>query len=458
MVPDAFLPLFYLWVDPAARCQWKAALSYWRPDLEHVGVPAEFVVELRRLKQWTGLTFRQLEARAAQAGDVLPHSTAVLALRRERLPREELVVAFVRACGRPSEEVERWVATRRRLALDEVAPDPAQPAAEPSALPSTRNYLPRDLPDFTGFTDQLAQLSASAGSEPVSFTIDGMAGAGKTALAVRAGYMLSGRFPDGVLFVDLQGFSGRKRSLTTVEALSVLLRHLDVRPSGELLPLWRAETKTRRLLVILDNALNEEQVAPLLPAGPCFTIVTSRARLQELDGCRPMTVPTMPDRDATALLARIVGTARADIEPEAVARVAKLCGNLPLALRLAGARLAHRPAWRVEELSRRLSDSGRRLAELSATCRGVSLAFQESYERLQPVEKTVFRALGRHPAAETDVRVVAAAAGLPLATSEAALHRLARVHMAEEHRFNRYRQHALLRQFARQLSADPMAS
>ncbi|MDT0396483.1 MULTISPECIES: AfsR/SARP family transcriptional regulator [Streptomyces] len=316
------------------------------------------------------------------------------------------------------------------------------------------NYLPRDLPDFIGREDELARLTAAAAEGGVVCTVDGMAGVGKTAFAVHAGHVLAERFPDGVLFVDLQGHSPGKTPLTANEALEVLLGQLEIEAPGDAQAHWRARTAGLRLLLVLDNAVDETQVIPLLPAGASLVIVTSRARLSALAGARPMSLTVLPENRATEFFARLVGYDRAVAEPDAVAHVVRLCAGLPLALRLSGAQLAHRTAWPIAHLSGQLSRERERLPKLFAD-REVALAFRMSHEQLAPADRTVFYALGRHPGVDADAEVIAAMADMPTARADDCLQRLVDAHLAEEAVVGRYRQHDLLRQYARGLSEDP---
>ncbi|MBT3154269.1 tetratricopeptide repeat protein [Streptomyces sp. CHD11] len=331
---------------------------------------------------------------------------------------------------------------------------PGSAERAPRALRRGSNYLPRGLSDFTGREDELAQLTAAAAGGVTVHTIDGMAGVGKTAFSVHAGNLLAERFPDGVLFVDLQGHSAGKTPLTASEALEVLLGQLGIEASGDAQAHWRAKTAVLRILLILDNAVDEKQVTPLLPAGASLVIVTSRARLSALAGARPMSLAVLPEKKATEFFARLVGNDRVAAEPDAVAHVVRLCAGLPLALRLSGARLAHRTAWPIAHLSAQLSVKREQLPKLFAD-REVALAFRMSHEQLAPADRTVFCALGRHPGVDADAGVIAAMAGMPTARADDCLQRLVDAHLAEEAVAGRYRQHDLLRQYARGLSEDP---
>lgn len=330
----------------------------------------------------------------------------------------------------------------------------ADSVESPTFAAVRRNCLPRDLPDFTGRESELARLTASADAEATVYTIDGMAGVGKTAFAVHAGHLLAERFPDGALFVDLQGHSAGKMPLTADEALDVLLGQLAMAVTGDAKAQWRAKTAALRLLIIFDNAVDETQVASLLPAGPSLVIVTSRARLPNLAGARPLSLVVLPEEEATAFFARQVGADRAAAEPEAVAHIVRICAGLPLALRLSGARLAHRTAWPIAHLSAQLTTARGRLPQLFAD-REVALAFRMSYAHLPAADQQVFYALARHPGADADTAVLAAMTDMPVGQADDALQRLVDVHLAEEPVPGRYRQHDLLRQYARGLSDDP---
>ena len=346
--------------------------------------------------------------------------------------------------------------THRQILMRDAAghdPEP-RPGSEQFPAVVARNCLPRDLPDFTGRDSEFAGLVASADDRAAVYSVDGMAGVGKTAFAVHAGHLLADGFRDGVLFVDLQGHSAGKLPLTADEALDVLLGQLGIAVTGDAKAQWRAKTAALRLLVVFDNAVDEAQVAPLLPAGPGLVIVTSRARLPNLAGARPLSLAVLPEEEATAFFARLVGADRAAAEPEAVAHIVGLCAGLPLALRLSGARLAHRTAWPIAHLSEQLADTRWQLPKLFAD-REVALAFRMSHEQLPPVDQRVFYALGRHPGADADSAVLAAMTDLPPGQADDALQRLVDVHLAEEPVPGRYRQHDLLRQYARGLSDDP---
>ena len=333
---------------------------------------------------------------------------------------------------------------------------------EPSVLvpgpPRRRvNFLPYDTPDFTGRGIELDQLtSALSGSGQVMtiLALDGMAGIGKTALAIHASHRLARRFPDGQLFVDLQAHTPGRAPVEPGAALGILLRELGL--AADLIPtsmtdraaLWRAELSDRRVLVVVDNAVGTRQVLPLLPgASSSLILITSRQRLTDLDGAHALTVNLLPARDAVALFTQIVGE-RAEAEPMAVLDVLHLCGFLPLAIRIAAARLQHRPQWTVEYLAGRLRDQRRRLTQLSTADRGVAAAFSMSYQQLDPGQQRMFRLLGLHPGREFGPHAAAALAGIPLDQADKLLEDLLDAHVLTEHELGRYTYHDLLCQHA----------
>ncbi|MBM0255965.1 AfsR/SARP family transcriptional regulator [Micromonospora sp. 4G55] len=322
--------------------------------------------------------------------------------------------------------------------------------------------LPRAISDFTGRQQTMARLVKEIESEGARIQlIDGMAGSGKTALAVHVAAALADRYPDAHLFVDLHGHSERS-PLTPAAAVATLLRQLGV--PAERIPLdlddrlavWRSELAGRRALVVLDNAAGADQVAPLLPTGPdCLVLITSRRRLVGLDEGRPSSLPVLDPDEGIELLGRVAGQERVAAEPQAAAEVVRRCGYLPLAIRLAGARLAHRPRWRVADLAERLVTGGGPLAELAAGQRSVGQAFALSYAQVSPAAQRMFRLLGLHPGVRFDKPVAAALAELPLPETQDLLDELVDSHLVEEVEPGRYRLHDLIHEYARLLLARP---
>jgi tetratricopeptide (TPR) repeat protein len=282
-----------------------------------------------------------------------------------------------------------------------------------------------------------------------------MAGVGKTALAVHAAHRLSDRYPDAQLFVNLRGHSADSPAMDATAALDTLLRALDV--PGERIPadldgrsaLWRAKLAERRAVVVLDDAADAAQVRPLLPGtAHSLALVTSRRQLVDLDAARTVSLDVLPHADAVELFRRIVDDERVSAEPDAVDEAVRLCGYLPLAIRIAAARLRSRPTWTVRHLVRRLTE-GRPLAELTAGERSVGAAFTVSYQQLTPPQRRLFGLLGLHPGADFDACSAAALAALAVPAADRLLEELLDVHLVHQVTAGRYRFHDLVRQHAR---------
>ncbi|NDU74533.1 tetratricopeptide repeat protein, partial [Actinomadura sp. DSM 109109] len=314
-----------------------------------------------------------------------------------------------------------------------------------------RNDLPRDVPDFTGRETELAAVLAAARDGRV-VAVDGMAGVGKTCLAVHAAHRLAGEYPDAQLYIDLHGFTAGREPLGPDPALRALLSALDV-PSekipqeGGIEPLaacWRSELARRRAVVVLDNAADADQVRPLLPgAGPSVALITSRNRLLGLEEVPPVSLDVLTPRESAELLARASGDpggsgGRLAREPEAAAEVLRRCGHLPLALRLAAARLRHRPGWTVGILVERMAEGATEF----------DTAFAMSVRQLDRARRRFFRLLGLVPGATFDDHVAAALADVPLRDARAMLEDLLDAHLVQQPAAGRYRLHDLVRQHA----------
>jgi DNA-binding SARP family transcriptional activator/tetratricopeptide (TPR) repeat protein len=338
--------------------------------------------------------------------------------------------------------------------VDEVAAAPPEPAPPPSW-----RCLPRDIDDFTGRDTVLRQLLEVLGTEgqpvaaPAIVAVDGMAGVGKTALAVHLAHLVADRFPDAQLSVDLRGHSSQL-PLPPLAALEMLLRQVGV-PGDQIPPgleargaLWRSLSVGRRMLLLLDNAVGSEQVAPLLPAGAdCLTLITSRVRLAGLDGVRSLSLDVLDPPDAVALLRQVVGP-RITADPVGAALVARRCGYLALALRLVAARLMHRPGWTVRDLMNRLDTARPALNQIVAENRSMIAAFALSYDHLDEPAAGMFRMLGLHPGPDIDVYAAAALAGLDHEEADSLLTELVDAHLVEEPAAGRYQLHGLLREYA----------
>ncbi|WP_410639012.1 ATP-binding protein [Amycolatopsis sp. lyj-346] len=340
------------------------------------------------------------------------------------------------------------------------------------AGPRSPHPVPRQLPaapsHFTSRADELAALDEVAGpgtgGQPALAVLVGPGGVGKTALAVTWGARHAGRYPDGQLYADLRGFSPGTTVLPD-EALGAFLRALGVTPErvpielAEQAALFRTMTAGRRLLVVLDNAFSAAQVRPLIPASAgCTVVVTSRLRLDGLvsEGARFLDVAPLSQPHAVELVVKAVGRDRVAGELDEVAELASLCGRLPIALRVAAARLASRPRWQVARVVAELGDERSRLRRLSAEGGApVAAMFDWSYLALPDPVAKLYRLLGEFPGASFGVDVAAAATELPEPAE--GLQLLVDASLLEEVDELRYRFHDLVRLHARAQRDDDRA-
>jgi len=340
-------------------------------------------------------------------------------------------------------------------------------APEPAATAIPRQ-LPADVSGFVGRARHLERMDALLDAGPqttavVISAIAGAAGVGKTALAVHWARRAIDRFPDGQLYVNLRGYAIAS-PVRPLQALSLLLSGLGV--EADRIPvdveaaagLYRSLLAGRRLLVVLDNARDAEQVRPLLPGSPdCLVVVTSRDRLPGLvasHGAHQLLVDMLSPAESVALVAWIVGGDRVSAEPEAAAELAGLCGHLPLALRIAAANLAAEPDRSIAGYAAALR-SGDRLAALEVEGdpqAAVGTAFDHSYAALDEAARRLFRLLGLVPGPDFDAPAAAALAGITVEQAARLLARLARVHLLDERSPGRYAFHDLLRQYAQDRS------
>ncbi|MFE2875803.1 BTAD domain-containing putative transcriptional regulator [Streptomyces roseus] len=382
---------------------------------------------------------------------------------RERL-REELGVSPGEALGRVYEAVLR---RDDELLLGPAAARPATvTAAGPAALPGPpRPRTPvNELPGVTGVLvgrgRERALLAAPFPPDAVGVSaVDGIAGVGKSALVVRAAQESRDQYPDGCLFVDLGAHGPGRQRLSPQRVLRRLLRTIGTADSevpadlDELTAAWRAATGSLRLLLVLDDALASAQIRPLIPAGPgSMVIVASRQRLAGLDADRRITLEPLGPDDAQALLGHLVGEERTARERPATRELARLCGGLPLALRIAGTRLQTRPVWTFAHLVDRMADDDRRLGELRAGDRSVEAAFRLSYEQLTPAQQQGFRVLGLTPTSEFDALTPAAMTGRPAREAEQLMEGLVDTSLVQQPHPGRYRLHDLVRVHARRLA------
>ncbi len=265
-----------------------------------------------------------------------------------------------------------------------------------------RTLLPPDIPDFTGRAEYLEQVTAcleraaqGGGPALVISALAGMAGVGKSALAIHAAHRLEDRFPDARLYINLRAPGN---PLPSADALGTFLVALGVEklPAPDDLDgrsaLYRSLLSKPPGAGALDNAHDEAQVRPLLPGSPtCAVLITSRQPLTALEGAEIVDLPPMPEEEALALLEAIIGAERTQKEPDAARRIARLCGYLPLALRVAGGILKGRSHWRLADYAGWLEDERKRLERLKLGDLDVRAALGLSYRELGPEDSRLFR-------------------------------------------------------------------
>ncbi|HEV7629149.1 MAG TPA: BTAD domain-containing putative transcriptional regulator, partial [Streptomyces sp.] len=411
-----------------AAARLREALALWRgPVLSGSGGrvvdAASTALEEQRLTAAEQLYDLRLDA--GEAAEITGELRALVGEHplRETL-RSRLMLALYHS-GQQAAALEEFARVRGHLA-DELGIDPgaeltglherilrqdpslARPRRSPARaqLPDTGapHALPFDVPDFSGRASELKWICEAARrapeGSPTVLAIDGMGGGGKTALAIRAAHHLAEQYPSGRLFVDLHGFTPDHVPLSAFHAQGDLLAAAGI-PSNEIptVPagrgaLWQSYMRGRRMLLVLDNAAASDQVRALIPASSdSLVLITSRPRLTGLDGAEWLSVGALPEVESHELLRNALGAERVESEPEAALELLRLCGGLPLAVRIAAARLANRPRWSVQRLVDRLRDHERRLDELTSEGRGVAGALLLSYQSMPQEQRRAFRLL-----------------------------------------------------------------
>jgi tetratricopeptide (TPR) repeat protein len=393
------------------------------------------------------------------------------------------------ATGRASDALDTYTKFRQHL-IEEVGADPGAevqavhqailrgdldlsvpPALPGPTLPAREvpQQLPLDVPGFTGREDKLAQLdaiAAVAGEHPTAVVISavsGTAGVGKTALAVHWAHQVAAQFPDGQLYVNLRGFDPGG-SLRPTEAIRGFLEALRVIP--EHLPgslpaqaaLYRSLLAGKRVLIVLDNARDADQVRPLLPGSPgCLVVVTSRNQLTSLvaaEGAHPISLDLLSVPEARQLLTHRLGEQRVVAEPEVVGEIISRCARLPLALTIAAARAATNPGFPLISLAEELSAARDGLDAFDGgdVATNVRTIFSWSYRTLSADAARLFRLLGPHPGPDVSAPAAASLAGLAQERVRPLLGELARAHLIIERSPRRYTFHDLLRAYATELT------
>jgi tetratricopeptide (TPR) repeat protein len=405
-----------------------------------VRTAAEFLDLLRLLRVAAGNPSLGVLSRRTQIPRTTLHDA--LNVKRSTVPPLELVTRLVSACGCAPAEVAEWAKAWRAV---------CQPN---SAMTSPAHLVPRQLPApprlFTGREGHLADLSASGVT-----VISGVGGIGKTWLALRWAHDNLSYFPDGQLYVDLRGFDLAGEPMPVAVAVRSFLDALGVEAAAipadldAQVGLYRSVIAKRRMLIVLDNARDTAQVAPMLPGSPLSTVlVTSRRMLTGMmtaHGALPVGLEVLCDTEARDLLARHLGPDRLMAEPVATAAILTLCGGLPLALSTVAALAGAHPQFSLEVLAAELAEA--RLdaldtADLPASIRAV---FGSSYRALEPAAAELFCLLGLTSGPDISLRAASALAGKP---ARKALKELHLAHLTEEYLPGRFRMHDLVRLYA----------
>lgn len=426
----------------------------------HLGRHAEVITELQHLaaahplrERLHGLLMLALYRDARQAEALAAYARA----------RQVLVAELGTEPGAGLRELHRQILTGDPALA---APAQARGTAH-SPPPSVPRQLPAAVPGFTGRGTELAALtrileeaSADGPGTVVISVIGGTAGVGKTALALHWAHQVAGRFADGQLYVNLRGFDPSGVPMAAADAVRGFLDALGVppdriplRPEAQV-GLYRSLLADRRMLIVLDNARDEQQVRPLLPASPAsLVIVTSRNQLGGLaaaDQARLLTLDVFGQGEAVHMLTRRIGAARVAAEPAAAAEIAALCGRLPLALAIAAARAEARPDFPLAGLAAELRDRAGRLDALDAgeAAASVRAVFSWSYRQLSAGAARMFRLLGLHPGPDISSAAAASLAAMGEPEARRLLAELTRAHLVAEHVPGRYALHDLLRAYA----------
>ncbi len=462
----------------------RTALGLWR------GEPFSDVTDLPLLRaEADRLTERRLaglaqlyaaELACGHANAIIPELIELAGRHPMRERLQGLLMTALYQAGRQAEALEVYHRTRGAL-VEQLGLEPGHelqrlehailtgdPVLEAPRTPAiTPAQLPADIADFTGRKAQLARvqhLAAAADRSPaVLIAITGKAGVGKTTLAVHAAHGLRARYPDGQLFVNLRGTEAHP--LAPADVLARFLRSLGVDRTAipddveERAALYRSRLADQRLLILLDNAACEAQLRPLLPGTPgCTVLVTSRARLAGLNGTRLVDLDILEPDQAVELLARVAGPLRVAAEPAAAREIVRLCGFLPLAVRVAGARLGARPHWRLDRLEADLTDEHHRLDNLRLGDLEVRASLALSYESLDAAARRAFRRLGLLEIRDFASWVTAALLDIPQARAEELVDTLVDMQLLDVAGRDasgqlRYRFHDLLRAYAREVVA-----
>jgi DNA-binding SARP family transcriptional activator len=481
--------------DPARAAQdFVEALRLWRSPVVADGTPvAGHPVFTSMGHEFVATAKEATDVVLASAPALTEAVLAALRMAVDHHPFDEAlharIIAALGADGRQAEALQQYETVRRALA-DELGVEPgpglraarrrllrhslsraAGRAALPGATggrPAQPAHLPADSASFVDRTEALNQYgelrppTAEPRSPARIVALCGMAGAGKTTLAVHWAHQNADRFPDGQIYVDLRGHHSSRPPLDPAEAMRAVLDALDVARTGTadataLHAAYRGALAGRRLLLVLDDAEDCAQVRPLLPAGPgCLAVVTSRRRLDGLTvthDARILTLHPMTGQEGLQLLEHRLGTERVRAERAAAEEIVELCGGLPLALAVTGARASSHPRFPLASLAAELRHGLVALSTQDART-DVRSALRRTYEALSPGAARLFRLLSLHPSGDITREGAAGLAGTGLRAALQHMAELADHHLLVERAPGRFTCHALLRSYAAELSSE----
>jgi tetratricopeptide (TPR) repeat protein len=454
----------------------RQALALWRgPALADVtGLWADrrrYAMEAERLALYEEVLAADLAA--GRHAEVVREITTLV---DETVPTERLILLGARALAESGQHgaVRGWADLASRRLQDAtgatIGAATAARIAEFAAAAGTKGApamfsLRGDVAGFTGRGDEIDRLLDAVDRDCAQavaiHAVDGMPGIGKTAFSVHVAHRLAERYPDGQLFVELHGHTPGTRPVTPEDALASLLLSTGLEPAA--LPsglddrarLWRSQVAGLRVLIVLDDVADHDQVRPLLPgAAGSLVLLTSRHQLPALDSTVHLTLNVLPHEQAVRMLTRLAGIGPDHGDPDAAAEVVELCGRLPLAIALAAGQLRSHPTWTVRYLADQLAAADSRLERLSIGDRSVEIAFDMSLHALPPNQQRLLRLLGAHPGPEVDVYAVAALLDSDLTEARRCLEGLHADHILDETAPGRYQMHDLVRAFARLRAED----
>jgi DNA-binding SARP family transcriptional activator/Flp pilus assembly protein TadD len=464
----------------AAAGRFGEALALWRGRaLADVSEVEPLALEATRLEE---LRLVALEGRIEAdiergvAGEVTGELERLVA---EYPVRERLWRLLVLALYRAERQADALAAYRRarQMLAEELGIEPGEELRQlegavlrrevpPPATAAVTRTLPRDVASFTGRGAELGRLlgdlaAAATGGVVGICAIGGMAGIGKTTLAVHAAHRLVERFPDGQLFLPLHAHTPGQRPVDPADALASLLLAAGVGarqiPPGveARAARWRDYLAGKKVLLVLDDTSGHEQVRPLLPGtAGSLVLITSRRRLAALEDATVISLDTLAPDEAAELLARLAGWPDLGAGDAGVGEIARLCGYLPLAIGMVASQLRHHPAWTTVGLAADLAAARDRLGVMRAENLSVAAAFDLSYQDLTSDQQRLFRRLGLHPGPDIDACAAAALDGTTTETARRGLEGLYGQHLITEPTPGRYRLHDLLREHARSLAAS----